>query len=89
MNPAAQELHYILLNYGHKNCIMYALSFLSLVDAGVLALALGLERVGRVGVVMPVALPLVDEPVVDLLQLQPCFLHQFCLVVLLPIYKIN
>jgi hypothetical protein len=32
---------------------------------------------------VPVALALVDEPIVDLLQLQPCFLHQAGLVLLL------
>ena len=32
---------------------------------------------------MPVPLALVDEPVVDLLQLQPCFLNQPRLVLLL------
>ena len=32
---------------------------------------------------MPVPLALVDKPIVDLLQLQPCFLHKPSLVLLL------
>lgn len=40
-----------------------------------LALALGLEGISRLRVVMPVSLPLVDKPVVNLLELQPCLLN--------------
>jgi len=34
-------------------------------------------------VAVPVAFPLVDEPIIDLLQLQPRLLHKFCLVIFL------
>jgi len=32
---------------------------------------------------VPVSFPLVNEPIVDLLQLQSCLLHKFCFVVFL------
>lgn len=32
---------------------------------------------------MPIALPLINEPIVYLLKLQPCFLHKFGLVIFL------
>lgn len=48
-----------------------------------LPLALGLQGGDGLGIVVPVSLPLVDEPVVYLLQLQPCLLHEFRLVIFL------
>jgi len=45
--------------------------------------ALGLQGSEGVRVVVPIPLALVNEPIVDLLQLQSCLLHQFCLVIFL------
>lgn len=48
-----------------------------------LFISLALVGGGGRWVGLPVPLPLVDEPVVDLLQLQSCLLHQSSLVIFL------
>ena len=55
--------------------LLFALSLLSF--------TFGLENRGWWWVAVPIPLSLVDEPIVDLFQLQPCFLNKPCLLVLL------
>lgn len=73
------EITKFILKYAMISCSVY-LPF---------SFALGWSRCWWIAV--PVPFPLVDEPVIDLLELQSCFLHQSCLVLLLnqPVSKWN
>lgn len=54
-----------------------------------LPFALALQDRGSGRIAVPVPLPLINKPVVYLLQLQACFLDQSCLVFLLKSYQVT
>lgn len=63
---------YLILSFGLKE-----------IDSTNLSFTLGFQSHRGFRVTVPVALSLVDKPVVNLFQLQACFLHKFRLIVLL------